>query len=54
MIYDSYYWGMHAIWWLVWVGFLLWIFVLPLIFPISEALGNLHCKYFESDLLPGK
>lgn len=29
MHYDSYFWGMHLIWWLIWFGLLFWIFATP-------------------------
>ena len=26
-MYDGYhFWGMHLIWWIIWVGFIFWIF----------------------------
>jgi putative membrane protein len=37
MIYDSYYWGMHSIWWLVWLLFLIWIFALPYDIPFQRS-----------------
>ena len=33
-MYDGYhFWGMHLIWWFVWVIFLIWIFALPYDIP---------------------
>ncbi len=29
MFYESYYWGMNLIWWIVWVVLLFWIFAIP-------------------------
>ena len=29
MMNDYYYWGMHLIWWIVWLVLLTWIFVVP-------------------------
>ena len=26
---NNYYWGMNAIWWIVWVVLLFWIFAVP-------------------------
>lgn len=37
MTHDSYYLGMYAIWWLIWLGFLLWIFVLPFAIPNQRS-----------------
>ena len=34
MLYDGYhFWGMHLIWWFVWLIFLFWIFALPYNIP---------------------
>jgi putative membrane protein len=33
MIYESYYWGMHFAWWLIWMSLLFWIFALPYDIP---------------------
>ncbi|HRH50635.1 MAG TPA: SHOCT domain-containing protein [Panacibacter sp.] len=33
MFYSNYYWGMHFVWWLVWVSLLFWIFVTPYDIP---------------------
>lgn len=31
--FESYYWGMHFIWWVIWILLLLWIFVTPYDIP---------------------
>ncbi len=33
MIYDTYYLGMHPIWWFIWVILLIWIFATPYDIP---------------------
>ena len=34
MFYDGYHtWGMHLMWWFVWVIFLFWVFALPYDIP---------------------
>ena len=33
MFYESYHWGMHFIWWFVWLSLLFWIFALPYQIP---------------------
>ncbi|MDR3705728.1 MAG: SHOCT domain-containing protein [Paludibacteraceae bacterium] len=33
---NNYYWGMGAIWWIVWIIFLVWIFVLPYDIPFQR------------------
>lgn len=30
---NNYYWGMSAIWWIVWVVLLFWIFAIPYDIP---------------------
>ncbi len=34
MFYDGYhFWGMHLIWWFVWLSLLFWIFAIPYDIP---------------------
>ena len=34
MLYDGYhFWGMHLLWWFIWLGFLFWVFVIPYDIP---------------------
>jgi len=33
MYYNTNYWGMHFIWWLIWIIVLFWIFALPYNIP---------------------
>ncbi len=28
-LYEGHFWGMHIIWWIIWVIFLFWIFFTP-------------------------
>lgn len=28
-LFEGHYWGMHIIWWVIWVIFIIWIFVTP-------------------------
>ena len=38
MNYDSYhYFGMHTLWWIIWVFFLIWIFLTPYSIPGQRA-----------------
>lgn len=32
-MYEGHFWGMHMIWWIVWVFLLIWIFALPFQIP---------------------
>ncbi len=27
--YNDNYWGMHFVWWIIWIAFIIWIFVSP-------------------------
>ena len=34
MFYDGYhFWGMHLVWWFIWLCFIFWIFALPYRIP---------------------
>ncbi len=33
MFYESNYWGMDFIWWIVWILLLIWIFLVPYNIP---------------------
>jgi putative membrane protein len=34
MFYDGYhFWGMHVIWWFIWLGLIFWIFATPYDIP---------------------
>jgi putative membrane protein len=47
MFYDGYhFWGMHLIWWFVWLIFILWIFATPYAIP-----GQRWKKYSPLDIL---
>jgi len=39
MMNENYYWGMHLIWWAVWLMLLFWIFAIPRNIP-----GQRHRK----------
>jgi putative membrane protein len=36
MFYNNYYWGMHFFWWVLWIGMLAWIFVIPYDIPYQR------------------
>jgi len=33
MFYETYYWGMNLVWWIVWILLLFWIFAIPIAIP---------------------
>ena len=37
MLYDGYhFWGMHLIWWVIWIFLLFWIFAIPYNIPYQR------------------
>jgi len=36
MFYENYYWGMSFVWWIVWMGLLVWIFAIPYDIPFQR------------------
>ena len=46
MFYDSYYYGMNPIWWVIWVMLIIWIFAVPYAIP-----GQRHRKDTAFDVL---
>jgi putative membrane protein len=46
-MYEGYhFWGMHVIWWIIWVGFIFWIFATPYDIP-----GQMKRKDSPLDIL---
>jgi len=33
MFYETYYWGMNLVWWIVWILLFFWIFAVPIAIP---------------------
>jgi putative membrane protein len=46
MYYGYHFWGMHLIWWIIWVGFIFWIFATPYDIP-----GQMNKKDSALDIL---
>ncbi len=44
--YPYHYWGMHLIWWIIWVGCIFWIFATPYDIP-----GQMKKKDSPLDIL---
>jgi putative membrane protein len=36
-MFEGHYFGMHILWWFVWIILLIWIFLLPLGIPNSKS-----------------
>ena len=46
-MYEGYhFWGMHLFWWILWIGFILWIFATPYDIP-----GQMKKKDSPLDIL---
>lgn len=44
--YNGYYfWGMHIIWWIIWILFILWVFVTPFFY------GHVRNRDTDYDIL---
>ena len=46
MYYGYHFWGMHLIWWIIWVGFIFWVFATPYDIP-----GQMNKKDSPLDIL---
>ena len=44
--YPYHFWGMHLIWWIIWAGFIFWIFATPYDIP-----GQMKKKDSPLDIL---
>jgi putative membrane protein len=40
IFYNDSYWGMHFVWWFIWVSLLLWLFVTPYEVPGQRTKRN--------------
>lgn len=46
IFYDVYYfWGMHVIWWAIWILFIIWVFVTPFFY------GSVRSRDTSYDIL---
>jgi len=56
MFYEGYhFWGMHLIWWIIWIMFLFWVFATPYYIPgrpvvKTEAFAILKNRYAMSEI----
>lgn len=56
MIYENYYfWGMHLIWWIIWIALLFWIFAIPYDIPgqrnkINKPLDMMKKRYASGQI----
>jgi len=53
--FEGHYWGMHIIWWVIWVIFIMWIFATPWDIPGQKMkketpLDLLKKRYANGDI----
>ncbi len=54
MQYDNYYWGMNAIWWIIWLFLLIWIFATPYDIPFQRKKKDSALEILRSRFAAGK
>lgn len=55
MYYDSYhFWGMHLIWWFLWLVLLFWIFAVPYDVPGQRAKKDSPLNILKKRLASGQ
>ena len=52
---EGQYWGMHTIWWVIWVIFMIWVFATPWNIPGQRTkketpLDLLHKRYAKGEI----
>ena len=54
MFYTNYYWGMHLMWWIIWLMLLFWIFVLPYDIPYQRQKKDSALDILQKRLASGE
>jgi putative membrane protein len=55
MLYDGYhFWGMHLIWWMVWLSLLFWIFATPYQIPFQRSAKNTPLDILQKRFASGQ
>lgn len=54
MYYTYYFWGMHMIWWILWLLLLIWIFILPYDIPGSRNKKDTPVDILKKRLASGE
>jgi len=54
MINEYYYWGMHLIWWMLWIVVLIWIFALPYNIPGQRFRDDSPLRILKKRLAAGQ
>jgi len=55
MFYDGYqFWGMHLVWWFLWLGLIFWIFATPYKIPGQRRKYNSPLDILQRRLASGE
>ena len=55
MMYEGYhFWGMHLIWWVIWLMFIFWIFGTPYYVPFQEKKRDTPLDILQKRLASGQ
>jgi putative membrane protein len=55
MMYEGYhFWGMHLIWWVIWLMFIFWIFGTPYYVPFQEKKRDAPLDILQKRLASGQ
>lgn len=52
--YNNHFWGMHFIWWIIWIILLIWIFVTPWDIPGQKTKKDTPLEILKRRLAQGE
>ena len=53
-LYDGHFGGMHLIWWIIWIIFLVWIFFIPIDIPYQRTKKERPMDILEKSFAKGE
>ncbi|KYG79296.1 hypothetical protein AWW67_13035 [Roseivirga seohaensis] len=53
-LYEGHFWGMHFIWWIIWLVFLFWIFLTPWDVPGQKTRKESPLEILKKRLASGE